>query len=57
MQVILPFLSRFLVISGFLADTRLPLVKPATTRPSGEHFVSDANCKIEGALFCRRRWN
>jgi hypothetical protein len=29
MQVILPFLSRFLVISGFLADTRLPLAKPA----------------------------
>lgn len=28
MQVILPFLSRFLVIRGFLADTRLPLVKP-----------------------------
>jgi hypothetical protein len=27
MQVILPFLSRFLVISGFLADTRPPLVK------------------------------
>jgi hypothetical protein len=27
--VILPFLSRFLVIRGFLADTRPPLVKPA----------------------------
>jgi hypothetical protein len=31
MQVILPFLSRFLVISGFLADTRPPLVKPMYT--------------------------
>jgi hypothetical protein len=30
MQVILPFLSRFLVISGFLADTRPPLAKPAS---------------------------
>lgn len=29
MQVILPFLSRFLVSSGFLADTRAPVVKPA----------------------------
>lgn len=28
MQVILPFLSRFLVISGFLADTRPPRTKP-----------------------------
>ncbi|MCH1921911.1 hypothetical protein L9G15_21130, partial [Shewanella sp. A3A] len=28
MQVILPFLSRFLVSSGFLADTRAPVVKP-----------------------------
>lgn len=27
MQVILPFLSRFLVIKGFLADTRPPVVK------------------------------
>ena len=56
MQVILPFLSRLLVISGFLADTRLPLAKPAHK----DHFIRKynvyrqwCNCKKEGA-FCRR---
>ena len=34
MQVILPFLSRFLLIRGFLADTRLPRVKPAAAQGS-----------------------
>lgn len=58
MHVILPFLSRFLVISGFLADTRPPLVKSTNVHRSNisGNTTSTSNKRSTLARTGREGW-